>query len=93
MSAQALPFRTPITRTEDGDRTRFVWSTEDPPLHARYRIEWRFKQPTAPRADSSDHKPSETMAKLGVVQLDDPLLRQPAAHSRSPRKPRMRGAS
>jgi peptide deformylase len=76
MSAQALPFRTPITRTEDGDRTRFVWSTEDPPLHARYRIEWRFKQLTAPRADSSDNKPSETMAKLGVVQLDDPLLRQ-----------------
>jgi hypothetical protein len=39
MSAEALPFRTSITRTEDGDRTRFAWSTDDPPLHARYRIE------------------------------------------------------
>ncbi len=78
MSAQALPFRTPITRTEDGDRTRFAWTTDDPPLHTRYRIEWRFRQPTAPRADRSDTKPSATMAKLGVVQLDDPLLRQPA---------------
>ncbi|MGH3888138.1 MAG: peptide deformylase [Pseudonocardiaceae bacterium] len=78
MSAQALPFRTPITRTEDSDRTRFAWTTDNPPLHARYRIEWRFTQPTAPRTDHSDPKPSQTMAKLGIVQLDDPLLRQPA---------------
>ena len=78
MSAEALPFRTPITRTQDGDRTRFAWTTDDPPLHARYRIEWRFKQATASRADNSDTKPSETMATLGVVQLDDPLLRQQA---------------
>ncbi|MBV9142751.1 MAG: peptide deformylase [Pseudonocardiales bacterium] len=78
MSAQALPFRTPITRTEDGDRTRFAWTTDDPPLHARYRIEWRFTQPTTSRADSSDTKPSQTMATLGVVQLGDPLLRQQA---------------
>jgi peptide deformylase len=78
MSAEALPFRTPISRTEDGDRTRFVWSTDDPPLHARYRIEWRFRQPTAPGAGNSGKKPSETMAKLGVVQLGDPLLRRQA---------------
>jgi hypothetical protein len=73
ISAQALPFRTPITRTEDGDRTRVAWTTEDPPLHARYRIKWRFTQPTAQRADHPDTKPSATMAKLGIVQLDDPL--------------------
>ncbi|MDQ3762546.1 MAG: peptide deformylase [Actinomycetota bacterium] len=78
MSAQALPFRTPITRTDDGDRTRFAWTTEDPPLHARYRIEWRFKQPTTPRTDHADTKPSETMTQLGIVQRDDPLLRQQA---------------
>jgi peptide deformylase len=78
MSAEALPFRTPITRTEEADRTRFAWSTDDPPLHARYRIEWRFKQPNTPHTDTTATKPSETMAKLGVVQVDDPLLRQPA---------------
>jgi peptide deformylase len=78
MSAEALPFRTPITRTEDSDRTRFVWTTDDPPLHARYRIEWRFKQPTTPCADNPGNRPSDTMAKLGVAQLDDPLLRQTA---------------
>ncbi|MGH3601819.1 MAG: peptide deformylase [Pseudonocardiaceae bacterium] len=78
MSAEALPFRTPIARAEDGERTQFTWTTDDPPLHARYRIEWRFKQPTAGHTDNSSTRPSQTMAKLGVVQLDDPLLRQPA---------------
>ncbi|MGH3673894.1 MAG: peptide deformylase, partial [Pseudonocardiaceae bacterium] len=76
MSAEALPFRTPITRTEDGERTQFLWATDDPPLHARYRLEWRFKQPTALHADRPGTKPSQTMAKLGVLQRDDPLLRQ-----------------
>jgi peptide deformylase len=78
MSAEALPFRTPITRTENGDRIQFAWTTDDPSLHARYRIEWRFKQPTTPRADNSGTKPSQTMAQLGVVQRDDPLLCQQA---------------
>src|SRR6185312_11012216 len=45
-------------------------------LHARYRLEWRFKHPPAHHTDASNTKPSETMAKLGVIQLDDPLLRQ-----------------
>ncbi len=78
MSAEALPFRTPISRTEDGNRTRFAWTTDDPPLHARYRLEWRFKRQAAPPGDRGDRKPSEAMAELGVVQLGDPLLRQPA---------------
>jgi peptide deformylase len=78
MSAEALPFRTPINRTEDGERALFTWTTEDPPLHARYRLEWRFKAPTALRADTVDTKPSQRMAKLGIRQLDDPLLRQQA---------------
>jgi peptide deformylase len=76
MSAQALPFRTPITRIENGDRTRFTWTTDDPPLHARYRLEWRFKPPTAPHTDHPDTTPSEVIAQLGIVQLNDPLLRQ-----------------
>ncbi len=76
MSAEAQPFRTPITRNDDGERTRFAWTTDDPPLHARYRLEWRFKQPTASHADGAGKKPSETMAELGIVQADDPLLRQ-----------------
>jgi peptide deformylase len=78
MSAEALPFRTPISRTGNDERTQFTWTTDDPPLHARYRLEWRFKQRPAHHLDSSNTKPSHTMAKLGVLQLGDPLLRQQA---------------
>src|SRR5581483_1581739 len=78
MSAEALPFHTPISRTGNDERTQFTWTTDDPPLHARYRLEWRFKQPPAHQANSSDTKPSQTMTKLGVLQLGDPLLRQQA---------------
>ncbi|MBV8995577.1 MAG: peptide deformylase [Pseudonocardiales bacterium] len=78
MSAEALPFRTPISRINNGERTQFSWTTDDPPLHARYRLEWRFKQRPAHHLDSSNTKPSQTMAKLGVIQLGDPLLRQQA---------------
>jgi peptide deformylase len=51
LSAEAVPLRTPIEQEIDGDRAVFAWSTEDPPLHARYRLEWRFRgAPTAPGA-------------------------------------------
>ena len=78
MSAEALPFRTPISRTDDHQRTQFSWTTDDPPLHARYRLEWRFKQRPVHQLDSISTTPSQTMAKLGVLQLGDPLLRQQA---------------
>ncbi|MFD1147966.1 peptide deformylase [Saccharothrix hoggarensis] len=75
MTAGAMPFRTAIDRTEHGDRVVFAWSCEDPPPHARYRLEWDFRGrgPTAPPA-----RPSDTMAALGVVQDGDPLLRRAA---------------
>ncbi|MGH3766584.1 MAG: helix-turn-helix domain-containing protein [Pseudonocardiaceae bacterium] len=43
MTAEANPLRTaPKRRQEDGMRI-FTWSTDDPPLHARFRLEWRFR--------------------------------------------------
>lgn len=43
MTAEAAPLRTaPAGRTHDG-RSIFDWSTDDPPLHARFRLEWRFR--------------------------------------------------
>ncbi|WP_380285948.1 multiprotein-bridging factor 1 family protein [Kitasatospora purpeofusca] len=43
MTAEAAPLRTaPIRRDEDGMRV-FSWSTTTPALHARYRLEWRFR--------------------------------------------------
>ncbi|MGY1439500.1 helix-turn-helix domain-containing protein [Streptomyces reniochalinae] len=43
MTATAMPFRTAIRRGDEDGRRVFSWSTEDPPLHARYRLEWKFK--------------------------------------------------
>ncbi|MGF1426859.1 helix-turn-helix domain-containing protein [Kitasatospora sp. LaBMicrA B282] len=51
MTAEAAPLRTaPIRRDEDGKRV-FSWSTSTPALHARYRLEWRFR--ARPERDTS----------------------------------------
>lgn len=44
LAAGEAPLRTPVVRHRDGERDRFEWETEAPPLHARYRLEWRFKR-------------------------------------------------
>lgn len=76
MTAEALPLRTAIERhLEDGNDV-FTWSTDDPPLHARYRLEWRFHE--EPAAGAEPASPSETMAALGIVQEGDPILREVA---------------
>lgn len=76
MTAESMPFHNPIEARQADDRTIFAWSCEDPPLHARYRLEWHFRsQPT--RADV-ERKPSETMAELGIVQDGDPALTRTA---------------
>lgn len=76
MSAAAAPFRTAITRQEDGPRRIFSWSIEEPPLHARYRIEWRFR--TRPEDDGDGPAgtltPSDTMRNLGIVQRGADIL-------------------
>ncbi|KWX02629.1 Peptide deformylase [Carbonactinospora thermoautotrophica] len=79
MTAEAFPFRTAISQDERDGRRVFSWSTENPPLHARYRLEWKFRA----RSEEKDAGPvtttaSETMRSLGVVQEGDPILRQVA---------------
>lgn len=78
MTAAALPFRTPIQRTEADGRRVFSWSTEDPPLHARFRLEWKFRTQPATGRETTDSmttaSPSEKMAAIGVVQEGDPIL-------------------
>jgi peptide deformylase len=76
MTAEAMPFRTPIQCQISEGRQVHSWSTDHPPLHARYRLEWDFRG----RTDTDiDHiAPSEIMRSLGVVQDGDPSLRQVA---------------
>ncbi|MFF0131029.1 hypothetical protein ACFYTG_35830 [Streptomyces mirabilis] len=52
MTAEASPLRTaPARRDEDGRRL-FTWTTSTPALHARYRLEWRFR--ARPELGSND---------------------------------------
>nr|WP_246457727.1 peptide deformylase [Saccharopolyspora gloriosae] len=77
MTAESMPFHTAIETRHEQDRTIYAWSTEDPPLHARYRLEWHFRN-DSPTAPSGPPKPSETMTALGIVQDGDPMLRRSA---------------
>ena len=83
--------RTPVERSENEDRVTFAWSTDHPPMHTRYRLEWRFRSPGSvvrppDSRDSAEPAPpraigeraSERMAAAGIVQRGDDRLRQPA---------------
>jgi peptide deformylase len=76
MTAESFPFRTAIDRHDQDDQAVFDWSTHEPPLHGRYRLEWRFEAPPASQTEA--RSPSETMRELGIVQEGDPILRETA---------------
>jgi peptide deformylase len=82
MTAEAMPFRTAIRRTEEDGRRIFSWSTEDPPLHARYRLEWKFRtrpnQEDALQVLEPEATASERMRAVGIVQEGDPILTKTA---------------
>ncbi len=69
-TADATPLRTPIAYRAEGDRVTFDWATDNPPLNARYRLEWRFR--------GAAGAPSDRMRAAGVVQRGAPILTTPA---------------
>ena len=77
MTAEAFPFRTAIAHHKEKGYRVFSWATDNPPLHARYRLEWHFRA-AKKRAEEDVLSPSEKMAALGIVQEGDPILRRPA---------------
>ncbi|HEY0641286.1 MAG TPA: peptide deformylase [Pseudonocardiaceae bacterium] len=79
MTAESYPFRTAIQHEQRDGADVYSWATDEPPLHARYRLEWNFRslQPQS-EADMPERKPSEKMAAIGVVQEGDPILRKAA---------------
>jgi peptide deformylase len=77
MTAEAMPFRTAIDEQRSGNRRIYSWTTEEPSMHARYRLEWHFRRPR-PTTATTPPKPSQVMRSLGVVQSDDQLLHRPA---------------
>jgi len=79
MAAEASPFRTPISRQQKDDQLVFTWSTDEPPLHARYRIEWKFKAPDDGEATNMETmSPAERMRSLDIVQEGAPVLAEVA---------------
>jgi peptide deformylase len=79
-TAEAVPLRTPPARTDRGEHAVFSWTTDDPPMGARYRLEWRFRA----RHGSNDtaypplRTASERMTAAGITQAGDPVLTQHA---------------
>ena len=75
MAAEASPFRTPISRQQKDDQLVFTWSTDEPPLHARFRIEWKFKAPDDGEATNmKTMSPAQRMRSLDIVQEGAPVL-------------------
>ncbi|AEV89127.1 formylmethionine deformylase [Actinoplanes sp. SE50] len=87
-----VPVRTPLERRNEGGRAIFEWSTDQPLLNARYRLEWRFRGADAPVHD--DLAPAEPvlprashrMRGIGIIQRGSDLLRQRARHFQLPRE-------
>lgn len=48
-TAEATPLHNPITRQRHGDQAIYDWSTADPPLNARYRLECASRVVTSNR--------------------------------------------
>jgi peptide deformylase len=86
MTAEASPFRTPLIRDAYDDRMTYTWSTEDPPLHARYRVEWKFKAFAEEGTPMESMSPAERMKTLGIVQLGDPILTTESRRFELPRE-------
>lgn len=56
MTAEASPLRTPPIRSDDGELRQFTWITTTPDLHARYRLEWRFRARTERDTDQGEFR-------------------------------------
>ncbi len=80
LTTEVLPLRTPVTERVEGDRTHFEWSTDEPPLNSRYRLEWRFREndEAAPAQAPPPARLSELMRNAGVVQRGAPILERAA---------------
>jgi peptide deformylase len=84
-TAEAVPLRTAPARADHGGQTVFSWATSDPPVGARYRLEWRFRS----RPDDDKEHPqlrtsADRMKAAGIVQDGDPVLLEQAEPFRLP---------
>ncbi|WP_329016219.1 peptide deformylase [Micromonospora rifamycinica] len=86
LSADEGPLRTPVRRHDRGDRVVFDWSTEDPPLNTRFRLQWRFRQEPAETTAPVPTRPAEQLRALGVLAPEATPAGQPARPFDLPRE-------
>ncbi|GLZ00284.1 peptide deformylase [Actinoplanes sp. NBRC 103695] len=99
--AAEVPVRNPLERHNEEDRAIFEWSTDQPSLNARYRLEWRFRGAGAPTYEDlapasmngsihqlvvPEQRASQRMRGVGIVQRGADLLRQRCRHFQLPRE-------
>jgi len=73
-TAEAVALRTPSTCTEQGDDVVFGWATDEPPMGARYRLEWRFRARDDDQPSVALHTASNRMRAAGITQHGTPIL-------------------
>jgi peptide deformylase len=78
LTSEARLLRTPVHEQRSGGRARFEWVTDDPPLNARFRLEWRFRGVKDADVPVTEARPSERMALVGIVQRGASVLSRPA---------------
>ncbi len=70
LATEAVPLGSPVSERTDGERSVFEWSTEHPPLHTRYRMQWRFRAAQPPAARSiRENSGSPSGVKVAGVDL------------------------
>ncbi|WP_073377530.1 peptide deformylase [Nocardiopsis flavescens] len=85
-TASAVPLRSAVQSRRQGGETSFAWHTNDPPIGARYRLEWRWRNGSD---QDSDTRPplrtaSDRMRAAGIVQEGEEILTRTARLFRLP---------
>lgn len=85
-TASAVPLRSAVQSRKEGDEVSFAWHTNDPPIGARYRLEWRWRNSTESHTDTrpSLRTAGDRMRAAGIVQEGEEILTQVARPFRLP---------
>lgn len=72
----AVPLRSAIQRREGDGEVSFTWHTNDPPIGARYRLEWRWRNSheQGTEARPSLRTASDRMRAAGIMQEGAEIL-------------------
>ncbi len=75
-----VPLRSAVQRREEEDQVSFTWHTNDPPIGARYRLEWRWRNSPERDTETSPtlHTAGDRMRAAGITQEGEEILERTA---------------